>query len=158
MLLLLATYGIRAGQLCALRLDDIDWRRQTVRIRAAKGGRDTLLPLRPSVGEAIVEYLRNARPRSSRRQLFLRVRAPIQALTGSVSTQIRPYALRAGVAPPFGAHAWRHACASRLLAQGHPLKTIRDVLGHRSIESTFIYTKVDIGMLRQAALDWPETP
>ncbi len=154
-LLLLASYGMRAGQLCALRLDDINWRRRTIRIRAAKGGRDTVLPLLVPVGEAIVAYLRNDRPAVKHREVFLRVRAPLDPLTGAISPQIRPYARKAGVPPPYNAHAWRHACATRMLAAGEQLKTIRDVLGHRSVESTFIYTKVDVAMLRHAALDWP---
>lgn len=153
--LMLATYGIRVGQLCAMTLDDIDWRRQTIRVRAAKGGRDTVLPLRRSVGEALVAYLRDGRPPSCHREIFLRVRAPLVPLHGALTAQIRPYARRAGVKPPFGTHAWRHACATRMLASGHSLKTIRDVLGHTSIESTFIYTKVDVESVRQAALEWP---
>jgi site-specific recombinase XerD len=157
-MLLLASYGVRAGQICALRLDDLDWRRRTIRIRAAKGGRDTVLPLLVPVGEALIAYLRKDRPAVRHREVFLRVRAPLEPLGGSLSPQIRPYARKAGVAPPYNAHAWRHACATRMLGAGEQLKTIRDVLGHRSIESTFIYTKVDVGMLRYAALDWPVSP
>jgi site-specific recombinase XerD len=153
--LMLATYGIRVGQLCAMTLDDIDWRRQTIRVRAAKGGRDTVLPLRRSVGEALVAYLRDGRASSCHREIFLRVRAPLAPLRAALTAQIRPYARRAGVNPPYGTHAWRHACATRMLAGGQSLKTIRDVLGHISIESTFIYTKVDVETVRQAALEWP---
>jgi integrase/recombinase XerD len=64
--------------------------------------------------------------------------------------------MRLGIKPPFLAHAWRHACATQMLARGHRLKTIRDILGHRSVETTLIYTKVDVEHLRQAALEWPE--
>jgi len=157
LLLVLATYGIRSGQLCALRLADIDWRHDTLRVRAAKGGRDTVLPLRPVVGEALVDYLRHGRPTWPVREVFLRIRAPRGPLRGNLTNIIKPYARTAGVsAPSFGPHAWRHACATRMLAHGHALKTIRDVLGHRSIETTFIYTKVDIERLRLAALEWPE--
>jgi integrase/recombinase XerD len=158
MLLVLATYGLRAGQLCALRLDDIDWRHETMRIRGAKGGRDVMLPLRPSVGQAIVDYVRHGRPSGgSWREVFLRVRAPIKPLAGVVHNIIKPHARRAGLSGvPLGPHAWRHACASRMLASGQSLKTIRDVLGHQSIETTFIYTKIDISKLREAALEWPE--
>jgi len=157
-LLVLATYGMRSGQIYALRLEDIDWRHETVRVRAAKGGRDTVLPLRPAVGEALLDYLRRGRPMASPyREVFLRVLAPIGPLRGYLTNIIKPYARKAGLPDvPLGGHAWRHACASRMLADGQSLKTIGDTLGHRSIESTFIYTKVDIGMLRQAALEWPE--
>lgn len=153
--LMLATYGIRIGQLCAMTLDDIDWPRQTIKVRAAKGGRDTVLPLRRSVSQALLAYFRGGRPRGRHREIFLRVQAPIGPLSGNVTAQIRPYARRAGVEPPYGPHAWRHACATRMLASGHPLKTIRDILGHTSIESTFIYTKVDVDTVRNAALEWP---
>lgn len=157
LLLVLATYGIRSGQLCALRLDDLDWRHDTLRVRAAKGGRDTVLPLRPMVGEALVGYLRHGRPAWPCREVFLRIRAPIGPLRGNLTNIIKPYARKAGVTTPsFGPHAWRHACATRMLAHGHALKTIRDVLGHRTIETTLIYTKVDIEQLRHAALEWPE--
>jgi integrase len=158
MLLLLATYGLRAGQLCALRLEDLDWRRQQLRIPGAKGGAAVVVPLRPAVGEALIDYLRHGRPVGwPCRQLFLRVRAPIGPLRGVLSNHIKPYVRKAGVTvPSSGAHAWRHACATRMLATGQSLKTIRHLLGHRSIETTFIYTKVDLGALRQAALEWPE--
>lgn len=156
-LLVLATYGMRSCQLCTIHLEDVDWRRETLRIRGAKGGRDVVLPLLSSVGEAIVDYLEHARPQWPFRQLFLRVRAPMGPLKPYLSNIIRIYAQKAQVtARPIGACAWRHGCATRLLAQGQSIKTIRDILGHRSIETTFIYTKVDVERLREAALDWPE--
>jgi integrase/recombinase XerD len=157
MFLILATYGIRGGQLCALRLEDIEWRRETIRVRAAKGGREVILPLLQPVAEALVDYLRNGRPRGSSREIFLRVRPPLGPLGGSLGQIIKPYARRAGVkALCVSPRAWRHGFASKMLAHGQPLKNIGDMLGHRSIETTYIYTKVDIEMLRQAALDWPE--
>lgn len=117
-----------------------------------------LLPLVSTVGEAIVDYLRGGRPVGwPFRQLFLRVRPPIGPLGGNLVNIIKPYATKAGVRlPSFGSHAWRHACATRMLKKGQSLKTIRHILGHSSIETTFIYTKVDIDALRQAALEWPE--
>jgi integrase/recombinase XerD len=155
-LVLLATYGMRPSQLVALRLDDFNWRHETIRIPAAKGDRAPLLPLLPAAGEAVVSYLRRGRPGFPFREVFLRVRPPIRPLSGSIRSIIKPYAIKAGVsAPTVSPRAWRHACASRLLAARQPLKTIRDVLGHRCIETTFIYTKVDVEALRQAALEWP---
>jgi site-specific recombinase XerD len=158
MLLLLATYGMRAGQIYALRLEDIAWRRGVLKIPGAKGGRDVILPIQSAVGEAIVDYLKRGRPVGwSFRQVFLRVRGPIGPLKGTLANTIRTYARKAGVdLPSSGSHAWRHACATRMLAKGQSLKTIRDVLGHESIDTTFIYTKVDLSSLRKAALDWPE--
>lgn len=148
---------MRSGQVCGLRLDDLDWRHETLRVRAAKDGRNTLLPLPPAVGEALIDYLRHGRPTWPAREIFLRARAPMGALRGNLTNIIKLYAQKAGLAlPSFSPHAWRHACATRMLVQGHALKTIRDVLGHRSIETTAIYTKVDIEQLRHAALEWPE--
>lgn len=159
MLLLLATYGLRAKQICKLCLEDIDWRHETLRIPAIKGGSVITLPLNSDVGEAIIDYLRNGRPHWPAREIFLRVRAPIRPLhSHSVTLQIRRYAKLIGLKRPFSAHTWRHACATKILTNGHSLKTIRDVMGHKNIATTFIYTKVDIDMLRQAALDWPEVP
>lgn len=158
MLLLLGTYGMRAGQLRAIRLEDIDWRQNTLRIPGAKNGRPVLLPLRRAAGEAVVDYLKRGRPVGwPFREVFLQVRPPIGPLQGNLADIIKPYAQKAGVdVPSFGSHAWRHACATRMLEKGESLKTIRDVLGHQSIETTFIYTKVDLTALRQAALEWPE--
>lgn len=157
LLLLLATYGLRAKQLCALRLEDFDWRQGTLLVRGVKGGEHVLLPLRSAVGEAVVAYLTNGRPRfTASREVFLRVRAPIRPLAGNLSNVIRRYAHLAGLrGVPLGPHAWRHALASRMLAMGQSLKTIRDTLGHRTIETTFIYTKVDVEQLRTASLEWP---
>ena len=82
--------------------------------------------------------------------------APLQPLKSNLYALIERYARKAGVdAPIVGARTWRHGRATHMLERGQTLKTIRDMLGHRSIESTFIYTKVDLPMLRQAALDWP---
>jgi site-specific recombinase XerD len=157
MFLILATYGIRGGQLCALQLEDVAWRRETLRVRAAKGGRDVIFPLLHPVADALVDYLRNGRPVVPFREIFLRVRPPLRPLGGSLGQVIKPYARRAGVTAPFvSPRAWRHGFATKMLAHGQPFKNISDMLGHRSIETTYIYTKVDIEMLRQAALDWPE--
>ena len=114
MLLILATYGIRAGQLCALQLEDIFWRRGVLRIPGAKSGKEVFLPLQSAVGEAVVDYLKRGRPVGwPFRQVFLRVRAPIGPLKGGLANVIRTYARKAGVdIPSFGSHAWRHACAS----------------------------------------------
>lgn len=157
MLVLLATYGMRCGQLLALKLDDIDWRHQVIRIPGAKGGAEIRLPLQPAVGEALVDYLRFGRPVGwPFREVFLRANAPVGPCRGRLGSLIKRRAERAGVAlSSNGTHAWRHACATRMLAAGHALKTIRHVLGHRSIETTFIYTKIDLAALRKVAMEWP---
>jgi integrase/recombinase XerD len=139
-----------------MRLDDIDWRNESIRVPASKGRGGTVLPLDPAVGEAILVYLRQDRPSGYCREVFVRVRAPMGPLSGNLANIIRVYAAKAGLTGiPMGPHAWRHACATRMLAGGQGLKVIRDILGHRSIETTFIYTKVDVDALRQAALEWP---
>ena len=90
-------------------------------------------------------------------EIFLRVRPPFGPLGGSLGQIIKPYARRAGVKVRcVSPRAWRHGFASNMLAHGQSIKNISDMLGHRSVETTYIYTKVDIEMLRQAALDWPE--
>jgi len=155
LLLILATYGMRIGQIRALRLDDLDWRAGTIRFLGVKGGRDVVLPLTAKVGEALVAWLK-ARPGVAFREVFLRLRVPIRPLRSNLYPLIERHARKAGVtAPIVGARTWRHGRATRMLERGVSLKTIRDMLGHRSIESTFIYTKVDLPMLRQAALEWP---
>lgn len=158
MLLTLATYGIRGGQLVSLRLDDIDWRRQQIRVRGTKGGRDVTLPLQPAAGEAIVAYLRHGRPVGwPFREVFLSDIAPVAPLQSHLAAIIKRRATKVGIQlPSFGGHAWRFACATRMLAGGQSLKHIRDILGHASIETTFIYTKVDLGGLRKVAMEWPE--
>jgi len=155
-LLLLITYGMRAHQVVGLQLEDIDWRSGSIHFRAAKRGRAVNVPLTDPVGEALVEHLRK-RPQSSERSLFLTMRPPLRALRASSIHNIVSHAFRlAGVATPHrGSHAIRHAWATRMLTQGESLKTIADLLGHRSIETTRIYTKVDLDQLRGAALPWP---
>ncbi|MFC1708110.1 site-specific integrase, partial [Planctomycetota bacterium] len=154
-LLILGTYGLRGGQICALRLEDFDWPRETIRVCAVKSGRDVRLPLVCAVGEALVDYLRHGRPAAPSREIFLRVNPPVGPLR-CIYHVVRKHVRKAGLTNiPMGPHAWRHGLASRLLANGNALKTIGDVLGHRSVESTLIYTKIDIETLRQAALEWP---
>lgn len=156
---LLFTYGVRGGQLRALRLEHIDWSRNQILFEPSKHGKASLLPLTQEVGESILDYLQNSRAASPYPQVFLTTRAPYRSLPRSSSlAAIVARCLRAaGIDIPHkGAHAFRHAFATRMLQQGHPLKAIADVLGHRYLGTTFIYTKVDFNSLRQVALDWPE--
>jgi site-specific recombinase XerD len=158
-LTLLHTYGVRGGQVRALRLDDIHWSQDQILFRAAKGGKDSLLPLTAEVGESLLAYLQNGRPHSTSREVFLTCRAPYRPMAQSstlsaiVSTHIRAAGL--DVAHK-GAHAFRHGFATRMVADGHPFKAVADVLGHRYLSTTFIYTKVDFKALSAVALEWPE--
>ena len=157
-LLLLITYGMRAGQLVGLRLDDVGWRENTIACPAAKRGRRIAVPLTPAAGDALLVYLRDSRPSTSERRIFLSMDPPFRALAaGSVYNIVSGAFRRADIASPHrGSHAIRHAWATRAMAQGQPLKTIADLLGHRSLESTRIYAKVDVAQLRSVSLPWPE--
>ncbi|MEX3968901.1 tyrosine-type recombinase/integrase [Paraburkholderia sp. EG286B] len=157
-LLLLARLGLRACEIVRLTLDDIDWDRAQLRVRG-KGGRESLLPLAADVGEGIVAYLQRGRPDSPDRHLFLRSVAPIRGLmegSDAIGTIVRRAILRAKVdAPHRGSHQFRHALAVRMLQLGASLPEIGRVLRHRSVQSTSIYAKVDLNMLRTLAMVWP---
>ena len=156
---LLNTYGVRGGQVRILRLEDILWRRSRIRFPALKGGKQVVEPLTDEVGEALLEYLRHGRPNAKHAEVFLTARAPFHPLRSptNVSTMVAHRMRRAGVSGcPMGSHVFRHTFASRMLRHGQSLKTIADMLGHRHINTTFIYTKVDLETLTQLPLDWPE--
>jgi site-specific recombinase XerD len=155
---LLYTYGVRGGQVRALRFEDIDWTGNQILFRALKHGKDTLLPLTREVGESLLDYLQNARPDCQDPHLFVTLRAPYHGLKNSsvLSNRIDHHIRGAGIEiASKGTHVFRHGFATRMLAQGHSLKAIADVLGHRHLDSTFIYTKVDFEHLKQVALPWP---
>ncbi len=159
MLQLLHTYGVRGGQLRALQLQDIQWREHRIRFRAAKCGKEILVPLTEEVAQSVLEYLRHARPQAPYREVFLTVVAPFRPLhsPATVTMMVAKRLREAGLHPPkAGSHTFRHTFATRLLEQGQSLKTIADLLGHRHLNTTFIYTKVDLKMLHQLPLDWPE--
>jgi site-specific recombinase XerD len=153
-LLLLWRLGLRAGEVAALTLDDVDWRSGELLV-AGKGGRYERLPLPVDVGEALVSYLRR-RPKIDSRALFLRVVAPAGALrTSAVSGIVRSACRRAGV-PSAGSHALRHTFATEMLKRGASLAEIGEVLRHREQKTTAIYAKVDRKTLRPLARPWPE--
>jgi integrase/recombinase XerD len=158
MLTLLSTYGLRAGEITALRLEDIDWSHDRLRIHHSKTGAHSELPLLRAAGEAILDYLRKGRPKSTQREVFLRVCAPYRALHGSsLHSVLEPRLNAAGVIPQGkrGPHAFRHAKAAALLRSAVPLKVIGDVLAHRSATATMAYLKLDLEQLRGIALEIP---
>ena len=158
-LLLLYTFGVRSGQVRALRLDDIHWSDNRILFRAMKNGKDIRLPLTEAVGEALLVYLQQGRPACACPQVFLTCRAPYRPLrrSSNVCQIVRHYVHEAGIEPPCqGAHAFRHGFATRMLYQGQSLKAIADVLGHRRLSTTFGYTKVDFNRLDEVALAWPQ--
>ncbi len=153
---LLADLGLRAGEVAGLDLEDLDWSGGHVRVRG-KGGYWSALPVPVRVGEAIVAYLRNGRPPSSSRRVFLRATPPYRGVRSAAISAVVARALRhAGVqAPTSGAHQFRHALATQMLRGGASLREIGDVLRHRRIQTTTIYAKVDLDALRPLALPWP---
>jgi integrase/recombinase XerD len=158
LLQLLYTYGVRGGQVRALRLEDIDWTQNQILFQAAKQGKDSRLPLTAPVGESLLDYLQNSRPPDSDPHVFLTCRAPYHHLSHTALSAIVERHIRAaGIElPSKGAHVFRHGFATRMLQKGHSLKAIADVLGHRHLSTTFIYTKVDFNALKQVALPWPQ--
>jgi site-specific recombinase XerD len=152
-LLLFAVYGLRAGEVATLRLQDIDWEHDRLTVRRSKQGRSQVYPLVPLVGQAIIRYLQEARPRCAFRELFVKLVAPVGPMTSrSLYAVVAHRMKRLGVpASRRGPHVLRHACAGHLLAGGLSLKEIGDHLGHRSPDSTRIYAKVDLHGLREVA-------
>jgi integrase/recombinase XerD len=147
--------GLRASEVAGLRLDDIDWRAGEL-VVCGKGARSDRLPLPADVGRSIASYLQRGRPRSNRREVFLRARAPFGPIApGTVSSTVRRACRRAGVAE-VGAHRLRHTVACEMVSAGVPLVQIAQVLRHHSLQSTAIYARVDIDQLRLLAAPWPE--
>jgi len=157
---LLATYGVRIGQILSLELGDIDWHRGIINFRQSKGGKPLSLPLKLEVADAILTYLREDRGDATYPEVFLTVRGEPRPLGKKnwLGSSLQVYYRRAGIECGIrcSSHAIRHAFATRLLEQGTPIKTISDLLGHRCIGTTFIYTKVNMEQLRSLSREWPE--
>ncbi|MBC7924450.1 MAG: tyrosine-type recombinase/integrase [Bryobacteraceae bacterium] len=158
-LLLLARMGLRAGDILRLRLGDIDWKEASIRV-AGKGRRQVSLPLTQEIGDAIIAYIKDGRPKTDSDALFIRSRAPFRAFAShcAISMIVIEAMRRAGVTCPSrgAAHVLRHSVASSMLRQGASLQEIAGVLRHRSIATTEIYAKIDVIALRQIAQPWPE--
>jgi site-specific recombinase XerD len=159
MLFLIASYGLRASEIAHLTLDDFHWREGQLRVPQRKAGTPVVLPLTDSVVSVLMNYLREGRPTGvPRREVFLRIRAPIGPLTPTaVSMVFRRWARRSGLKiPSCGAHCLRHSYAVHLLRGGISLKTIGDLLGHRNAESTCAYLRLATEDLRAVALPLPD--
>ena len=152
-LMLLISYGLRAGEVCGLELDDLDWEEETLRVRRPKVGRTETYPLSRSVGQAIIRYILEVRPSRADRTLFFPLVAPYRPLhRGSLWRIVSRRLDRLGIATGRrGPHALRHATAQHLLDQGMSMKVIGDYLGHRSPSSTAVYAKVNLKALREVA-------
>lgn len=156
MLILLARLGLRAGEVAALSLDDLDWRAGEVTV-TGKGRRSERLPLPPDAGAAIAAYLRDGRPGpfEGTRRVFLRLHAPHRGLTaGGVTQAVFAAAQRAGLGRVY-AHRLRHTAATEMLRAGASLPEVGQVLRHRRLMSTAIYAKADVPALRALARPWP---
>ena len=152
LLTMLAVYGLRAGEASRLRLDDLDWEAETLRICRTKPGRCDLLPLSRRAGDALASYLREARPRCAAPKVFLSLRAPASISAAAISRVVRKRMRQAGIdCRRPGSHALRHACAQRLLDEGLSLAAIGAWLGHASLNSTAVYAKVRLAGLREVA-------
>ena len=152
----LVDLGLRSSEVVGLQLDDIDWQAGTVRLAKLKSRRVDVLPLPCETGRAISSYLVSERPQSASRAVFVRHVAPydLPIQTGVVQRTVREAYRRCGL-PYTRVHILRHSVASRLLSAGTPLKEIADVLRHRSLDTSAIYTKVDTVRLSAVALPWP---
>jgi site-specific recombinase XerD len=152
-LLLFAVYGFRNSEVRLLRIEDLDWDRETIHISRTKQRKSQIYPLVREVGSAILRYLREVRPHTERREVFLALRQPYRPLTaGGMYSMVRNRQQEIGLTlPRYGPHSLRHACATHLLDEGFSLKEIGDHLGHMSTDATQIYAKVDLTALRQVA-------
>jgi len=149
--MLLSIYGLRRGEVVALRLDQIDWAGRTLHVFRLKRRQPQIYPLLPTVAEALARYIDTVRPHSSAPEIFLGLKAPHRPLTPSaifdfVNDKFKALGIQAKHRGP---HALRHACAVRLVAQGLSFKEIGDHLGHRSSSATMTYAKVDMRALRE---------
>lgn len=158
-MMLLSTYGLRAGEIARLCLSDIDWRHERLHIRHVKTGACSELPLLRGPADALLDYLKYARPKTTVREVFLRALAPYRPLCrgGAIYATVgrRLQAVDVSLTGKRGAHVFRHSRAASLLSGGVSIKVIGDVLGHRSEQSTAVYLKLATAELRAVALDLP---
>ena len=156
LLLLLAVYGLRSGEVRSLSLEDLDWTRGVLRVYRSKTARLQEYPLTAATGQALRRYLEEARPDCARHELFLTLHAPFRRLSAGALYRVTQGLMEQLEipSPRRGPHALRHACATYLLNDGLSLKEVGDHLGHRHLGATQIYAKVDLAGLRTiAALD-----
>ncbi len=153
--LLLARLGMRSGEVRQLQLEHVDWAQGAIHIRLGKARRERVLPLPEDAGAALVDYLRQERPPCSDRTIFLRSCPPHKPL-GSIAEIVKRVLKKAGITGAgVGAHHFRHTVATHMVRQGVPFKDVADVLGHRKLDSTAIYAKLDVPSLLGVALPWP---
>jgi integrase len=148
--------GLRGAEINRLRFDDVDWQRGTVTLRRTKSKREDVLPLPELTGKALEDYIRHERPPTGERAVFVRYQAPHDQpmRIDAIRTVVRRAFRRAGI-PHERTHALRHTLACRLVRGGSPIKEVADVLRHRSLNTSRIYAKLNVGALVEVALPWP---
>jgi integrase/recombinase XerD len=158
-LMLISKYGVRSGEITTLRLDDVDWRKEVIRIRHSKTGAISYLPLLSEVGEAMLKYLQDSRPKTAFREMFIRACAPYRPFKHGSSlhelVRRRIEAAKVVTTGKRGPHAFRHARAVSMLRAAVAVKDIGDLLGHRAADSTLVYLKLATEDLRSVALEIP---
>ena len=156
-ILLIARLGLRSSDVANLRFSNIDWESDRIRLTQVKTGNPLELPLLSDVGEAIINYLKNARPKTESDHVFIRVQPPYTEFrSGAVGALVHEHLLRAGIhleGRKSGSHALRHSLASRLLEHEIPLPVISEILGHVNTQTTMAYLRIDINELKKCALE-----
>jgi len=158
-LLLASRLGMRASDIRKMQLKHILWESNRIELIQSKTGEPLSLPLTPEIGNAIIDYLKNGRPITEYREIFLKSIAPFEPLSryNNLHTIITRYRIRAGIRLKHqerkGLHVLRHSLASRLLEKKTPIETIASILGHIHVESTMVYSKIDINALRSATIE-----
>jgi integrase len=161
LILLAARLGLRASDICGMTFESIKWDKNAIEIRQQKTGEVVVLPLLNDVGEAIIDYIRHARPASGSKALFLKLNAPNDDMSTfsihhSVYTRLKEAGVRIPPGKKHGPHALRHSLASALLEDNVPMPAISEALGHADTESTSVYLKIDVARLRACALEVPD--
>ena len=156
-ILLIARLGLRSSDVANLRFSNIDWESDRIRLTQVKTGNPLELPLLSDVGEAIINYLKNARPKTESDHVFIRVQPPYTEFrSGAVGALVQEHLLRSGIhleGRKTGSHALRHSLASRLLEHEIPLPVISEILGHVNTQTTMTYLRIDINELKKCALE-----
>lgn len=157
-ILLLVRLGLRASDVCGLRLEDLDWSQASIRV-SGKGRRDAQMPLTQEIGDSVLAYLQSGRPQTDSASLFVRHTPPIRpfASSSAISGIVAGAIQRAGIKSPCrGSHVLRHSAAVTMLRNGVSLQEIGTVLRHRSLHTTLHYAKVDTALLQLVVHPWPE--
>jgi len=163
MILLLSTYGVRGVQVRRLKLEDIRWNDDQIIFQPAKGGKRVIQHLTAAVGNGLLDYLREGRPDAADcEEVFLTctgIPRPLkrpQNLSAAIESRLKGADIELPTGVSYGSHSFRHAFAKRMVNNSEPFKHVADMLGHKILNSTMIYTKIDLPRLRQAAHEWPE--